>query len=155
MSAYPGPVTATVTVAVLASAGGAGDLADATLEVLAQFGIRFERMEPSASPDPAIYAVAIVIRDRACADRLARNFPGPVLLVPDGSNPAATLDAVRAAASEDPQISIGVLAAGAAGARNAALATVAMLAASDADLRDRYRAFREEQTAKVLAAKLG
>jgi 5-(carboxyamino)imidazole ribonucleotide mutase len=49
---------------------------------------------------------------------------------------------------------VGTLAIGAAGARNAALLAVAILANSRPELRDRLRAFRAEQSAKVLAEKL-
>lgn len=141
-------------VAVFGDGGPAGDLARETLALLAQFGVGASPLAAAATPDPAVYAIAIVLGDRDRASRLAESFPGPVLLVPMGPDPVAVLEAIQAAPSADPQIPIGMLAAGVAGARNVALTAVAMLADSDPDLRARYQAFREEQTAKVLSSTL-
>ena len=49
---------------------------------------------------------------------------------------------------------MGTLAIGPAGARNAALLAVAILAGSRPGSRDKLREFRAEQSAKVLAEKL-
>jgi 5-(carboxyamino)imidazole ribonucleotide mutase len=51
-------------------------------------------------------------------------------------------------------IPVGTLAIGKPGATNAALLAVAILAISDAALREKLRAFREEQSKKVLAETL-
>jgi 5-(carboxyamino)imidazole ribonucleotide mutase len=51
-------------------------------------------------------------------------------------------------------IPVGTLAIGKPGATNAALLAVAILATSDPTLRDKLRAFREEQSKKVLAETL-
>jgi 5-(carboxyamino)imidazole ribonucleotide mutase len=51
-------------------------------------------------------------------------------------------------------IPVGTLAIGKAGAANAALLAVAMLATSRPELREKLRAFREEQTEKVRADEL-
>jgi 5-(carboxyamino)imidazole ribonucleotide mutase len=48
-------------------------------------------------------------------------------------------------------IPVGTLAIGKAGATNAALLAVAILANKRPELRDRLKAFREEQARKVLA----
>jgi 5-(carboxyamino)imidazole ribonucleotide mutase len=48
-------------------------------------------------------------------------------------------------------IPVGTLAIGPAGAANAALLAVAILASGDASLRDRLLAYRREQTQRVLA----
>jgi 5-(carboxyamino)imidazole ribonucleotide mutase len=47
-------------------------------------------------------------------------------------------------------IPVGTLAIGKAGATNAALLAVSILASSRPELREKLRAFREKQTAKVL-----
>jgi 5-(carboxyamino)imidazole ribonucleotide mutase len=52
-------------------------------------------------------------------------------------------------------IPVGTLAIGKAGATNAALLAVAVLALQDAQLRERLRQFRVEQTQKVMADTLG
>ena len=52
-------------------------------------------------------------------------------------------------------IPVGTLAIGKAGAVNAALLAIAILALNDATLAQKLSRFREEQTKKVLEAKLG
>jgi 5-(carboxyamino)imidazole ribonucleotide mutase len=64
------------------------------------------------------------------------------------------LDSLLATVQMPAGIPVGTLAIGGAGARNAALLAVAILANSRPELRDRLRAFRAEQSAKVLAEKL-
>jgi 5-(carboxyamino)imidazole ribonucleotide mutase len=49
---------------------------------------------------------------------------------------------------------VGTLAIGKAGATNAGLLAVAILATSRPDLREQLRAFREDQTSQVRAAEL-
>jgi 5-(carboxyamino)imidazole ribonucleotide mutase len=49
---------------------------------------------------------------------------------------------------------VGTLGIGAAGARNAALLAVAILANSRPELRERLREFREEQRVKVVGERL-
>jgi 5-(carboxyamino)imidazole ribonucleotide mutase len=51
-------------------------------------------------------------------------------------------------------IPVGTLAIGPAGARNAALLAIAILANSRPDLRNKLRAFRAELSAKVLSETL-
>ena len=73
----------------------------------------------------------------------------PVLAVPLDGPELSPLDALRASAREGTVA--GTLAIGKAGAINAALLAVAILANTNADLRARLERFRQEQTAKVLA----
>jgi 5-(carboxyamino)imidazole ribonucleotide mutase len=77
----------------------------------------------------------------------------PVLAVPVETPDVGALEALRASsvAGGPP---VGTLAVGKAGAINAALLAVAILGNTDAALRAKLRQFREEQTAKVLAAQL-
>ena len=51
-------------------------------------------------------------------------------------------------------VPVGTLAIGKAGATNAALLAVSILAISRPELRERLRSFREHQTAEVRAAEL-
>ena len=78
----------------------------------------------------------------------------PVLGVPMESGALKGLDSLLATVQMPAGIPVGTLAIGAAGARNAALLAVAILANSRPELRDRLRVFRAEQSAKVLAEKL-
>jgi 5-(carboxyamino)imidazole ribonucleotide mutase len=75
----------------------------------------------------------------------------PVLGVPMESGPLKGLDALLATVQMPGGIPVGTLAIGKAGAVNAALLAVAILANKRPELRDRLRAFREEQRVKVLA----
>ena len=58
-------------------------------------------------------------------------------------------DALLAMVQMPPGIPVATVTAGKAGAKNAALLAISMLALSDAALRDKLAAFREEQTRKV------
>jgi 5-(carboxyamino)imidazole ribonucleotide mutase len=78
----------------------------------------------------------------------------PVLGVPMKSSALNGLDSLLSTVQMPAGIPVGTLAIGEAGAKNAALLAVAMLATTDAALRDRLRLFREEQTRAVQEAKL-
>jgi 5-(carboxyamino)imidazole ribonucleotide mutase len=74
----------------------------------------------------------------------------PVLGVPMESASLKGLDSLLATVQMPGGIPVGTLAIGKPGATNAALLAVAILANSRPPLRERLRAFREEQTARVL-----
>ncbi len=74
----------------------------------------------------------------------------PVLGVPMESGALKGLDSLLSTVQMPAGIPVGTLAIGAAGARNAALLAVAMLANSRPELRERLRSFRAEQKEKVL-----
>jgi len=78
----------------------------------------------------------------------------PVLGVPMESASLKGLDSLLSTVQMPGGIPVGTLAIGAPGAKNAALLAVAILAVTRPDLKDKLRAFREEQTAKVLKATL-
>lgn len=78
----------------------------------------------------------------------------PVLGVPMESASLKGLDSLLSTVQMPGGIPVGTLAIGKPGATNAALLAVAILANSRPALRARLRAFREEQTAKVLAETL-
>ena len=78
----------------------------------------------------------------------------PVLGVPIQSKALQGLDSLLSMVQMPAGIPVGTLAIGQAGATNAALLAVAILATADPALAARLKAFREEQSAKVLAAKL-
>lgn len=78
----------------------------------------------------------------------------PVLGVPIDSSALKGLDALLATVQMPGGIPVGTLAIGRAGAVNAALLAVAILALDRADLKEKLRAFREEQAKKVLGEKL-
>jgi 5-(carboxyamino)imidazole ribonucleotide mutase len=78
----------------------------------------------------------------------------PVLGVPVESHALKGMDSLLSIAQMPGGIPVGTLAIGKAGAINAALLAVAILANSRPDLREALRRFREEQTARVLADEL-
>ncbi len=74
----------------------------------------------------------------------------PVLGVPIESKALHGLDSLLSIVQMPGGIPVGTLAIGTAGATNAALLAVQILALSDPKLRARFKAFREEQARKVL-----
>jgi 5-(carboxyamino)imidazole ribonucleotide mutase len=77
----------------------------------------------------------------------------PVLGVPIQSK-LQRLDSLLSTAQMPGGIPVGTLAIGDAGAKNAALLAVAILATTDKKLRQRLEEFRKEQSESVLSAKL-
>ena len=73
----------------------------------------------------------------------------PVLGVPVESHALRGLDSLLSIVQMPGGIPVGTLAIGPAGARNAALLAIAILARSRPDLREKLRAFRAAQTEKV------
>jgi len=78
----------------------------------------------------------------------------PVLGVPVESKVLRGVDSLLSMVQMPAGIPVGTLAIGQAGAANAALLAAAMLARSDPALRSRLQTFRDQQTQKVLEAKL-
>ena len=78
----------------------------------------------------------------------------PVLGVPIQSKALHGLDSLLSIAQMPGGIPVGTLAIGEAGAKNAALLAVAILATSNEEIRKRLEAFRTKQTESVLAARV-
>ena len=74
----------------------------------------------------------------------------PVLGVPVESHALKGMDSLLSIAQMPGGVPVGTLAIGKAGAINAALLAVAILANARPGLREKLRKFREEQTAKVM-----
>jgi 5-(carboxyamino)imidazole ribonucleotide mutase len=85
---------------------------------------------------------------------LAAKTQLPVLAVPMPSKHLQGLDSLLAMVQMPAGIPVATFAIGEAGATNAALFAVAMLALEDAALAEKLAAFRRAQTQKVLAKKL-
>ena len=137
-------------------------------ETLTRFGIVYEAKVLSAhrTPDAAL-AYATTAQQRGIkvligaaggaahlAGVLAAKSQLPVLAVPMPSKHLQGLDSLLAMVQMPRGIPVATFAIGEAGAVNAALFSVAMLALSDADLAQKLSAFRAEQTEKVLAKTL-
>ena len=78
----------------------------------------------------------------------------PVLGVPMKSDALNGLDSLLSTVQMPAGIPVGTLAIGKAGATNAALLAIAILANSRKELRDRLHTYRREQEAKVRSATL-
>jgi 5-(carboxyamino)imidazole ribonucleotide mutase len=78
----------------------------------------------------------------------------PVLGVPVQSKALSGVDSLHSIVQMPKGIPVATFAIGEAGAANAALFAIAMLANQDAELNQRLQRFRQQQSAKVLAMKL-
>lgn len=85
---------------------------------------------------------------------LASLTPVPVLGVPVQSKTLNGLDSLLSIVQMPAGVPVGTLAIGPAGAANAALLAIAILALDDEALRDRLVAWRAAQTARVLGESL-
>jgi 5-(carboxyamino)imidazole ribonucleotide mutase len=78
----------------------------------------------------------------------------PVLGVPMESKALHGLDSLLSTVQMPAGVPVATLAIGQAGATNAALFAVQIIALADAEVRARFKAYREEQTRKVLETEL-
>jgi 5-(carboxyamino)imidazole ribonucleotide mutase len=133
-------------------------------ETLTEFGVPHETRIVSAHRTPQLLAdystgaaergLEVIIAGAGGAAHL----PGmaaaytvlPVLGVPIESKTLKGIDSLLSIVQMPAGIPVATLAIGKAGATNAALLAVAILANSRPELREKLRAFREKQTAKVL-----
>lgn len=86
---------------------------------------------------------------------LAANTLLPVFGVPLESHALKGMDSLLSIAQMPAGVPVGTLAIGKAGAINAALLAVALLARQDAELRERWATFRREQNERVRAERVG
>ena len=140
------------------------DIMRQSAEVLTKFGVDHECRVLSAHRTPKATAeyvsaaegrgMEVVIAAAGGAAHLAGVCAAhtllPVLGVPMESAAMKGLDSLLSTVQMPAGIPVGTLGIGAAGARNAALLAVAILANSRPELRERLREFRAEQSAKVL-----
>jgi 5-(carboxyamino)imidazole ribonucleotide mutase len=85
---------------------------------------------------------------------VAANTLLPVLGVPVESHALKGMDSLLSIVQMPAGVPVGTLAIGKAGAQNAALLAVAILANHDPELREKLRTFRTEQSARVRAEEL-
>ena len=144
------------------------DVMKAAAEQLKSFGIPYEARALSAhrTPDALERWIAEMEgKGAACfiaaaggaahlAGVVAAKTKRPVLGVPIPSKHLQGLDSLLSIVQMPKGIPVATFAIGEAGAANAALFAVAMLALGDATLADRLTAFRKKQADAVLATKL-
>ncbi len=135
-------------------------------ETLEELGVPFETEVVSAHRTPdKLFSYAEAAEQRGLQVIVAgaggaAHLPGmtasktllPVLGVPVESKALQGLDSLLSIAQMPAGVPVGTLAVGRAGAVNAALLAAAIVARSDGGVRERLAAFRERQTASVLAA---
>ena len=138
------------------------------VQILQQFGIGFEAQVLSAHRMPDdMYAYAEAAAGRGLRAIIAgaggaAHLPGmlaaktvvPVLGVPVASKHLQGVDSLYSMVQMPKGVPVATFAIGAAGAANAALFAVALLASGDAALRAQLEAFRAEQTAAARAMEL-
>jgi 5-(carboxyamino)imidazole ribonucleotide mutase len=139
------------------------------VEVLKEFGVAHEVRVVSAHRTPDLlfeYADAAVgrgLRVIIAGAGGAAHLPGmiaaktvvPVLGVPIPATAIQGLDSLLSIVQMPRGVPVGTLAIGAAGAMNAGLLAVAMLATTDAALQGRLIAWRAERRDEVLAQTVG
>ena len=150
----------TIQIGVVMGSGSDWDTLQHAVAILQEFGVAHEAKVVSAHrmPDDMFaYAeaaagrglVAIIAGAGGAAHlpgMLAAKTPVPVLGVPVASKHLAGVDSLHSIVQMPKGVPVATFAIGAAGAANAALFAVAMLATHDAALRARLEAFRQRQT---------
>ena len=137
-------------------------------DILSEFGVDHECKIVSAHRTPDLmteYAkeaerrgIEVIIAGAGGAAHLpgmtAANTLLPVLGVPVESAVMKGIDSLYSIVQMPGGIPVGTLAIGKAGAKNAALLAVSILANSRPALREKLRTYREGQTAKIIKEKL-
>ena len=136
--------------------------------ILKEFGVPFEARVVSAHRTPdLLFDYAAMAGERGLKAIIAgaggaAHLPGmlaakttvPVLGVPVQSKALSGVDSLHSIVQMPKGIPVATFAIGEAGAANAALFAVAMLANENPALNDKLQAFRQAQPEKVLAMKL-
>ena len=139
-----------------------------TDELLTQFGVAHECRVLSAHRTPKELIAYIAEAERRGAEVfiaaaggaahlagvVAANTVRPVLGVPIESAALKGLDSLLSTVQMPGGIPVGTLAIGSAGAKNAALLAIAILASTRPELRQRLERYRSEQAQKILAERL-
>ncbi len=155
-----------MSVAVIMGSKSDLEVVKGAFDTLKEFGIPFVGRVLSAHRTPveaaefAANAEKNGIQVIICAAGMAAHLGGviaahttlPVIGIPVASAPFNGMDALFSFVQMPPGIPVATVSAGKAGAKNAALYAVAMLALNDPELAKKLKDFRAAQKAKVLAA---
>jgi len=150
-------------VAVIMGSTSDWDTMSHTVTALERFAVPYEKHVVSAHRTPVWMAefaqgaeargIQVIIAGAGGAAHLAGMTAAhtmlPVLGVPVQTSALNGLDSLLSIVQMPGGVPVATLAIGKAGATNAGLFAVAILATSRPDLREQLRAFREEQTAKA------
>jgi phosphoribosylaminoimidazole carboxylase PurE protein len=138
------------------------------VQLLHQWGVQFEVIVASAHRSPArahTYAkeaeargVQVIIAVAGAAAHLAGVLASqtilPVIGVPIASSPLQGMDSLLATAQMPAGVPVATMALGSAGARNAVILAVQILARQDQRLRELLKAYKQELAYKVEKASL-
>src|SRR5665213_3701573 len=158
-SATPSPI-----VSIIMGSKSDWETMRAASEMLTEFGVAHENRVVSAHRTPELMAefatgaegrgIEVIIAGAGGAAHLpgmtAAHTTLPVLGVPVQSGALSGRDSLLSIVQMPAGVPVGTLAIGKAGATNAALLAVSILALSRPELREKLREFREEQTSRVL-----
>ncbi len=156
------------TVSLIMGSSSDWSVMQAAADILDQFGILYEKRVISAHRTPDLMAefsqsassrgIRCIIAGAGGAAHLpgmvAAMTPVPVLGVPVPGKHLSGQDSLYSIVQMPKGIPVATFAIGEAGAANAGLFAVSILASGDTDLKARLDEFRAEQTSKVLAARL-
>jgi len=158
----------TIDVAILMGSESDWEVMKAAADTLREFGVSHEARVLSAHRTPTEAAEYVRQRDAAgtrvfiAAAGMAAHLAGavaaqttrPVLGVPLAGSALNGLDALLSTVQMPPGIPVGTLAIGKAGATNAALLAISILANERPELRAKLQTMRQERAAKILATRL-
>ena len=161
-------ITETPLVAVIMGSTSDWETMKNASDILNDFGVAHECKVVSAHRTPDLLcsfaksAESRGIEVIICGAGGAAHLPGmcaaqtvlPVLGVPVQSKALSGMDSLLSIVQMPAGIPVGTLAIGTAGAKNAALLAISILANSRPELREKLREFRENQTETVLKSSL-
>jgi 5-(carboxyamino)imidazole ribonucleotide mutase len=164
----PIPAPAPAIIGVVMGSDSDWPTMQAAARILKDFGVPFEARVVSAHRTPdLLFEYAETAHGRGLKAIIAgaggaAHLPGmlaakttvPVLGVPVQSRALSGVDSLHSIVQMPKGVPVATFAIGEAGAANAALFAIAVLAIEDAGLAARLKAFRLAQTEKVLAMKL-
>jgi phosphoribosylaminoimidazole carboxylase PurE protein len=155
-----------MSVAILMGSKSDLEIVRNAFDVLDEFAVPFTARIMSAHRTPqeaaefAAGAEANGHKVIICAAGMAAHLGGvvaahttlPVIGIPMASEPFKAVDSLLATVQMPPGIPVAAVTCGKAGAKNAALYAISILAVSDSTLAAKLKAFREKQKSQVLAA---
>lgn len=158
----------TIQIGIVMGSSSDWDTMEAAVQILQQFGVGFEAQVVSAHRMPdEMFAYAEAAEGRGLQAIIAgaggaAHLPGmiaaktvvPVLGVPVASKHLQGVDSLHSIVQMPKGVPVATFAIGTAGAANAALFAVALLANHNPDLRARLHAFRAAQTQAARDMKL-
>lgn len=167
-SAKPSPVAASPLVSVIMGSKSDWETMRAASEILTEFGVEHENRVVSAHRTPDLMTelassaesrgIEVIIAGAGGAAHLpgmtAAHTTLPVLGVPVESRSLKGLDSLLSIVQMPAGVPVATLAIGTAGAKNAALLAISILANKRPPLREKLKAFREAQRCRVLEESL-